>query len=160
MWLLKKQVTKRRLGFFAKLVSSDELRAVRDSPNELPPLQKQEVCYILIQVRDDSAEDIQRFVCRACDILLDDGALVEAMMSSIICAVFEPARISVNRVVDNLLAELGQNVRIAYGRGEYLRGTFGSPRRFTYGTIFPNFSKSLLVLFEVDYGASKEICNP
>jgi hypothetical protein len=163
MWpFWKKSISRRRLRPFAKFLSKETLGDIHESlmqgsPNELPPLQMEDVRYAVLQVRDDTPEDIQRHLSHAFDIVMDDKGMVEDIMSSIVTVIFKPTFLSPDFSMDAFLGKLGPNVRAVHGHGEFLRGTIGSPKRFTYGTIFPNINKTLETLFQLEFGSSKEI---
>jgi hypothetical protein len=154
----RRRISSRQLRPFAKFLSRESLRKVQEAGNEFPPLQKESLHYLLLQVRDDKAEDIPQHLSRAIDtILAEDNAFVETTISSIVLVVFRSAPNVAARPIDELLKRLGPNVRAVYGRGEYLHGGFGSANRFIYGTIFPNFSDVLTALFRSEFGSSMEI---
>jgi hypothetical protein len=77
-------------------------------------------------------------------------------MTSIVSVVFSP-RFSQKGSTDTLLGQLGPGVRAVYGHGECLRGCFGSSKRFTYGTILPNFSRTLEILLRLEFRSSKQV---
>src|ERR1700754_3834067 len=122
-----------------------------------PPSQWETVDYLFFQIRDEKLEDIQVNLPAALDLIVDCDGLVESIMSSVVCAVFKDKLKSPVRPVDVLLKKFGTNVRAVYGRGEFLRGTIGSSKRFTYGTTFPGFGEMLEALFRLEFGSSKEI---
>lgn len=146
---------------FGKFVSSDSLRniekSIAENSKELPPLQKEKICFVVLLVRDDAPEVVADHLSHAFQVLLDDGGTVEDMMSSIATVVFEPESVPREWSMDALLSRLGPNVRAVYGRGEYLRGAFGSQGRFNYGTVFPSFHGMLEILFQLEFGSSRKI---
>jgi hypothetical protein len=122
-----------------------------------PSPQWETVDYLIFQVRDDRLEDIQVNLSPALDLIVDCDGLVEAIMSSVVCAVFKEETKSRERPAKALLDRFGTNVRVVYGRGQFLRGNIGSAKRFTYGTTFPQFGKMLEALLRLEFGSSEEI---
>jgi len=160
MWpFLTKTIARRRLpAAFGQFLSEESLRDLQETSTgrsgQLPPPEQEEICYIALQVRGDSPEEIRRHLAQAIDVVIDHGGMVEAIMSGIVTATFKPMSVSSTSAVSN---QLGPNVRAVYGRGAYLRGAIGSGKPFTYGTIFPHMQRMLETLFALEFGASKEI---
>jgi hypothetical protein len=111
----------------------------------------------VFQIRDDKLEDLRTNLPLALDLIIDCDGLVEAIMSSVVCAVFRNAPKSRERPVDVVLEKLGTNVRAVYGHGEFLRGNIGSAKRFSYGTTFPHFGRMLGALLQLEFGSSREV---
>jgi hypothetical protein len=122
-----------------------------------PPSQWETVDFLIFQIRDDRLEDVQTNLPPALDLIVDCDGHIESIMSSVVCAVFKEKTKPRQRPADALLDRFGNNVRVVYGRGEFLRGNIGSAKRFTYGTTFPQFGKMLEVLLRLEFGSSKEI---
>jgi hypothetical protein len=158
MWLFrKKSISRRQLRPFARFLSKEALRDIQENPNEFPPLQMEDIRYVVMQVRDDTPEHIQQHLSHAIDTVIDDGGVVEDIVSSILTVIFKPTFHSRDFSMDDLLAKLGPNVRAVYGDGKFLPGTIGSPRRFNYGTLFPDISRTLETLFLLEFGTSRGI---
>jgi hypothetical protein len=161
MWqFLTSVIAKRRLRTaFGQYLSEDMLRDIQEMSNgrsgQLPQPEQEDVCYVALQVRGDTTEEIQRHLAQAIDVVLDHGGMVDVIMSSIVTATFNPQS-DVAQPPTNMLGKLGPNVRAVYGRGEYLRGLVGSSRRFSYGTIFPHIQPMLETLFALEFGTAKE----
>jgi hypothetical protein len=159
MWAFwsKRVRTARARAAFSEFVSAEGLSRIEDSlkstSTELVSLNKETISYVIFQVRDDEPEDIQRHLGHVLDIVLDHDGTIESIMSSIAVATFK-SRAPAKRSLDVLLGKLGPDVRAIYGQGEFLRGTHGSLRRFTYGTIFPNINAKLEALRDTEFGAT------
>jgi hypothetical protein len=93
----------------------------------------------------------------ALDLALKHGGVVESVLSSVVSVVFKLSEHQAEPPAVALVNNLGPNVRVVLGQGEYLRGIFGSPNRSNYGTIFPNIQGTLQILFQLDFGSSKNI---
>jgi hypothetical protein len=159
MWAFwsKQARTARVRAAFSEFVSAEGLSQIEDSlknpSTELALLKKETIDYVIFQVRDDKPEDVQRHLAHVLDIVLDHDGVIEGIMSSIAVATFKssaPAR----RSLDALLGKLGPDARAVHGQGEFLRGAYGSQRRFTYGTILPNLTAKLEALRKTEFGAT------
>jgi hypothetical protein len=163
MWpFLTKVITKKRQrAAFGQFLSEETFRDIQETSNlrsgQLPPPEQEEICYIALQVRGNTPEEIQHHLARAIDVVIDHGGMVEQIMSGIVTATFKPTLDSSKPSTHAASGELGPNVRAVYGRGTYLRGAIGSGERFTHGTIFPHMQRMLETLFALEFGASKEI---
>lgn len=158
MWLFRKsENSKRQLRAFSAFLSKEELLSLQEKSNDFPALQKEKIYYVVFQVRDETPESIQHCLSVALEVVLDHGGMVENVMSSVVMAVFKSTENQVESAVAALLSSLGPDVRAVCGYGEYLRGVFGSKKRFSYGTIIPNIHGVLQSLFQLDFGSSRNI---
>jgi len=153
-------IAKRRLRTaFGQYLSESTLRDIQEMSNgrsgQLPRPKQEQVCYVVLQVRGDIAEEIQQHLAQAIDVVLDHGGMVEVIMSFIVTATFNPQS-DVLQPPTNMLGKLGPNVRAVYSCGEYLRGPVGSSRWFSFGTIFPHIQPMLETLFTLEFGTAKE----
>ena len=161
VWLFrKKPASKTELGAFANFASEEGLRHIEEGSGKSPPPRRENIRYIVLQVRDDTPEDLQRHLDQALEIVVNQGGVVESIMSSIVSVIFKPTPDPQDRPVDALLGKLGSNVRVVYGHGECLRGFLGIPAAFSHGTILPNFNRTLEILLHLEFGSSTEICHP
>ena len=164
MWsFFKKQVEKKRIReAFGEFMSEQALQEIEksiDNPaRELPfpSLQKETIGYVILQVRGDTSEQLQHQLAQTLDIILANEGIVEEIISSIFVAVFRNTPDSHRRLIATLRDKIGSDVRAAYGHGEHDRGGYGSRRRFTYGTIFPDISTKLETLLSLEFGTWKE----
>jgi hypothetical protein len=163
MWpFFTKAIARRRLRVaFGQFLSEETLRDIQETSHRrsgrLPPPEREETCYVVLQVRGDSPEEIQHHLAQAIDVVIDHGGMVEEIMSGIVTATFKPAPDASQPSRNGMLRKLGPNVRAVHGRGTYLRGAIGSNKHLTYGTIFPHMQRMLETLFALEFGASKEI---
>jgi hypothetical protein len=75
MWLFrKKRISRAQLRLFADFISKEGLRAMEESANEFPPLEKEQIGYVVFQVRDDTPEEIPRRLADAVEIAVGCGA--------------------------------------------------------------------------------------
>jgi len=88
-------IAKRRLRTaFGQYLSESTLRDIQEMSNgrsgQLPRPKQEQVCYVVLQVRGDIAEEIQQHLAQAIDVVLDHGGMVEVIMSFIVTATFNP----------------------------------------------------------------------
>lgn len=158
VWLFRRQSDFQALAAaFSKFMSKDELRKISENTKTLPALKGETIHYVLLQVRDDTPEMVQRYLSSAIGSVVNDGGMVEGIMSSLVSGIFEPASHPPEWSMADLLTRLGPDARAVFGQGEYLRGGLGSERRFTCGTIFPKFDKMPEALFRLEFGSSSEL---
>jgi len=159
MWFSKRNRTSGSIRrAFAKFLPDEVARALEENPESvsMPPLSREAVGYILLQVRDDTTEDISRNIPLVLDLICDEGGMIESILSSHVAASFDHrSPISPERM-RALSAKLGPDVRSIYFFGELLRGNFGSKRRLTYGTIVPDMGALFEELHQLEFGAAKE----
>jgi hypothetical protein len=60
-------------------------------------------------------------------------------------------------LVDALLRENGDRIRIVHGECDGASGTFGGHGRWTYGAVIPKFSGILKKLLETKFGTAVEV---
>jgi hypothetical protein len=117
MWpFLRNSMTKMRLrATFGNFLSEEALRRIQQMSNErsreLPSPEKEEICYIVLQVCGDTPEEIQHHLSFAIDIVIDDGGVVEDIMSSIVTATFKPTPALPQPRANATAGKLGANVR-------------------------------------------------
>jgi len=163
MWSFRgKRIRKAQIrGAFGKFISEQGLRGIERSletpSNEFPLLKKEAIRYVILQVRDDTPEDVQHHLAQALEILIEHDGVIEDFMSSIVTVTFKPTPDTNKPSLDALVGKLGPDVRAIYGCGEFPRGTYGSQGRFNYGTIFPHIGIKLEALFQLQFGTSKAI---
>lgn len=153
-WIERRQVRAAFKGY----VSEEALRKL-ENPDALTrtPLSLEKMVFALIQVRDDTAEDIQRNLTAAIDVVLNEGAMIESVLSSYVAVSFDHRSSMTMQRMPALAVALGPNARSVYQGGEYLRGIVGSDRYFSYGSIIPRFGALFEELHRLEFGASKEI---
>jgi hypothetical protein len=60
-------------------------------------------------------------------------------------------------LVEVLLRESGDRIRVVHGECDGAVGTFGGGGRWTYGAVIPGFSEILKKLLETKFGTAAEI---
>ena len=127
--------------------------------------QRADLCFILLQVRDDPVDQAQAYLAAAFDIIVRRDGLICDQMSSFVLSIFghpiemEPERASDQRAksVARLMTELGANIRLVHGTAAGLVGNIGAPQRVTYGVLLPGFARYMTALTALEFGKSAEI---
>jgi hypothetical protein len=152
MWFFsqKRRMARRIRAAFSEFIPEDTLSQIIENPKEVEvsPLQKEYIRYLIFQVRDETVEECQRNLGSALDIVLDAGGIVEDITSSVVVVIFQMGANQPKLSLAELSSKLGPNVRAVFGQGEHWRGTVGSKRRFTYGTVFSGYARILEALLQ------------
>jgi hypothetical protein len=127
--------------------------------------QRADICFILMQVRDDPVDQVQAHLETAFDIILRRDGTICDQMASIVLSIFghpieiDPERASDQRAksVARLMTELGANIRLVHGTAAGMIGNIGSPQRFHYGVLLPDFARYLTALTALKFGQSAEM---
>ena len=128
--------------------------------------QRADICFILMQVRDDPVDQVQAHLETAFDIILRRDGTICDQMSSFVLSIFghpietDPERASDQRAksVARLTTELGANIRLVHGTAaEGLVGNYGSPDRIHWGPLLPGFAQYVNALTALEFGQSAEI---
>jgi hypothetical protein len=167
MWSFKRwRMRKKIRSAFSEYLANEVLDEIINNPDRTrKPPQRAEICFILLQIRDDTAEKLPAHIGQAMDIVVQRGGTVCDVMSSVVLAIFgfplsddpERNRDQRSKSVTRLVTELGPNIRLVYGTAEGLVGNFGSPRRLHYGPLLPGFARYLSALTALEFGQATEL---
>ena len=127
--------------------------------------QRAQVCFILLQVRDDPVDQVSAHMTHAFDIILRRNGTICDIMSSMVLAIFghpiseDPEKSSDQRAksVARLVTELGANIRLVHGTTEGLVGNYGSQDRVHWGALLPGFARYMTALTALEFGQSAEV---
>jgi len=166
MWSLKRWRMRRKIrSAFSEYLANEVIDEIVNNPDRTgKPPQRAEICFILLQVRDDAVEQTPAYIAQAIDIILQRGGTVCDVMSSTILAVFgfpigedpEKNRDQRSKSVARLVTGLGTNVRMVYGAADGLVGNIGHARRLHYGPLLPGFAHYLTALTALEFGRAVE----
>ncbi|MGJ4952296.1 hypothetical protein [Bradyrhizobium sp. HKCCYLS20291] len=151
-WFMRKRLR----AVFGDFLSKEALDTIAQGNAPMPPLERSMVCHVLLQVRDDTAEDVSQNVSDVSELLVREGAMIENILSSLVSAAF-PLQASRLDAIEAALGRLGPNVRAVYQAGEYPRGMFGSSSRFAYGTVVPHMSMAMERLLRLEFGRAERL---
>jgi hypothetical protein len=137
-------------------------------PTEPPALEQGEIPFVLLQVRDDEAEQIRPRLARAMTRIQNSHGMVD-MMSSVVFVFFgyprdswtsapeKPSIENGRRLATALLQELGADVKVLYGTAPGLVGNLGGPHYMHYGAAIPNFGTMTAKLAQIEFGRAEAI---
>ena len=149
-----------------KYLSEEVADELLNNPGQIRlETQRADICFILMQVRDDTLDRVQAHMETAFDIILRRDGTICDLMSSVVLSVFghpvsmEPERASDQRAksVARLMTELGTNIRLVHGTADGLIGNLGSPHRIHYGPLLPGFARYLTALTALEFGEAAAI---
>jgi len=119
--------------------------------------------FLLILINETNPKGIPAVITRVVDTIIEHGAMLSDITSSLIVGLFgvpfpEGNSPEVRRgLVEALLRENGDRIRIAHGECDGAVGNFGSQKRCSYGALVPRFSEVLKTLLETKFGTAVEI---
>jgi hypothetical protein len=124
-----------------------------------------DICFILLQIRDDPVDQVSAHMAHAMDSIVRCDGTVCDIMSSMVLAIFglpisvdlEKSNEERARSVARLVTELGANIRLVHGSVEGLVGNYGSPDRFHWGPLLPDFARYMSALTALEFGQSAEM---
>ncbi|MCC7048090.1 MAG: hypothetical protein IT562_15365 [Alphaproteobacteria bacterium] len=159
------QETRRVREVFSTYLSPSTAREFAAHPERLRlHTEAKTVDYIVFQVEGAPAESVSALFERAFPINLDAGATIEDVTQSIAIATFgalqieKPAAAGARQaLVERLIAELGDRIRVVHGRATCLVGNYGSSQRFSFGSLIPNFTAVLSDLLALKFGMAKDL---
>lgn len=139
MWPFKRRRERAKLrAAFTRDLAEEVADELLNNPGLIRlETQRAEICFILLQVRDDRVDEVQAHLAKAMDIIMRRNGTVCDIMSSTMMSVFgfpiamDPEKANDQRAksVARLVTELGPNIRLVHGTAEGLVGNFGSARR-------------------------------
>ena len=167
MWSFKQWRARKKVrSAFSEYLANEVIDEIVNNPDRTrKPPKRAEICFILLQVRDDTIEQVPASMAEAMDIILQRNGTVCDVMSSTLLAIFgfpisddpEKNRDQRSKSVVRLVTELGPNVRLVYGTVDGLVGNFGMARRFHYGPLLPGFARYLAALTALEFGQAVEV---
>lgn len=147
----------------------DDLRAVLARPpvpdgDELRALKANWLYCLLVQVRDDTAEEIRRNVELCVPVYQKYRGTILDMTASFQFVAFgvhgqpkEESRDRSRAVVDELMAECAESVRIVAFDGDMTYGNIGTDICMSYSVLVPKFDRLLTALLNTEFGCVTEL---
>lgn len=167
MWPFKRWRERAEVRALIKKYLADEVAdELLNNPDRVrPKIERTDICFILLQVRDDPVDQVPAHMAHAMDIIVRRNGTVCDIMSSMVMAIFglpvsddlEEANDQRAKSVARLVTELGPNIRLVHGTTEGLVGNVGSPHRFHWGPLLPGFARYMTALTALEFGQSAEI---
>jgi hypothetical protein len=119
---------------------------------------------LLVQVRDDTSEDIRRNVERCIPVYLKHRGVIVDMTASFQFVAFgvhgqpqEECRKGSRAAVNELLTTCGENIRIVAFDGEMAYGNVGTESCMSYSVLVPKFDRFLEALLNTEFGSVTQL---
>jgi hypothetical protein len=154
---------------FSRFLSPSAIAELAENPEklDLTRLTTKWLCCLLLQVRDDSPEDIQCNIAPIIPICLQNNGLIVDMMASIQLVAFgeianikcsiENSRQNCRNSVNEILKLLDKNIKIVAFEGNLAVGNIGAGQRFNYTVLVPKFDRLLAALLNTEHGHVTEL---
>ena len=143
MWPFKRKREREKLrAVFTKYLADEVADELLNNPRSLRlGTQRADICFILLQVRDDPVDQAQAHMAHAIDIIIRRNGLVCDIMSSMVMALFglpvsedlEKSNDQRAKSVARLVTELGTNIRLVHGTTK--GWSAASVRRIAFTTV-------------------------
>jgi hypothetical protein len=135
----------------------------RETGSEIKPPEVKHFQFVVVMADDTNPEDVPGTISKIVYIIVQRRATVSDITSSLVVGLLgvpfpEDNSAEARRgLVDALLRESGNRIRIVHGECDGAVGNFGGPERWAYGAVIPGFSRILKKLVEVEFSAAIEI---
>ena len=119
--------------------------------------------YVVAMADETNPDEVPAMIGKIVQVLVENHATVTNIMSSLVVALlgvpFQAGNSAGARMelVEALLRENGDRIRIVHGECDGAVGNFGGPKRWSYGAMIPGFSAILKRLIETKFGVAVEI---
>ena len=119
--------------------------------------------YVVAMADDTNPDEAPAVIGKIVQLLVEHQATVTNIMSSLVIALLGVPFLAGNsagariELVEALLRENGDRIRIVHGECDGAVGNFGGPKRWSYGAMIPGFSAILQRLIETKFGVAVEI---
>ena len=138
-------------------------KLIRETDAEISPPEVKHFQFVVTLADDTNPQEVPTIISKVIATLVQHRANVSSVSSSLFVALlgvpFSEGNSAETRreLVDALLRENGDRIRIVHGECDGAFGMFGGPARWTYGAVIPGFSGALKKLLETKFGAAVEI---
>jgi hypothetical protein len=135
----------------------------RETGSEIKPPEVKHFQFVVAIADDTNPEEVPAMIGKIVHIFVEHHATVENIMSSLFVALLgvpfpeEHSAEARRGLVDALLRENGDRIRIIHGECDGAVGNFGGHGRWTYGAVIPGFSEILKQLVETRSGTAVEV---
>jgi hypothetical protein len=154
----------RNLKVFEKYVSPEVLAKLGDERQlQVEKLELKHFQFVIVLVNESGLQEVPAIISLVVGTLLQHKATLSSITSTLLVGVlgvpFPDGNSPEARqaLVDALLRENGDGVRIAHGQCDGMVGLLGTKKRWNYGQVIPGFSETLKKLLETQYGMAVEI---
>jgi hypothetical protein len=139
-------------------------KLLRGTKSEIRPPEVKHFQFVVILIDDKNPEQVPTMISTVMGTLVQHHANISNVTPSLFVALLgvpfpEGNSADIRReLVDALLQENGERIRIAHGQCDGAVGTLGGHGRWTYGAVIPGVSGVLKKLLEIKFGTAVEIC--
>jgi hypothetical protein len=138
-------------------------KLLREAEPEIMAPEVKHFQFVVMLADDKNPQDVPAMISRVISTLVQHRANVSNITSSLFVALLGvpfPEGNSAEarrRLVEALLRENGDQIRVVHGECDGAFGTFGGHGRWTYGAVIPGFSGILKKVLETRFGTAAEI---
>lgn len=146
-------------GYLSPVVAT----LLRETGSEIKLPEVKHFQFVVILADDTNPQDVPSMIGKVTATLVQHRATVTDITSSLFVALLGvpfPENNSAEarrKLVDTLLRENGDRIRIVHGECDGAFGVFGGGGRWTYGGVIPEFSAVLKKLVETGLGTAVAI---
>ena len=149
---------------FGSYVSPEVIeKLMRENDSGIASPEVKHFQYVVAMADDTNPDEAPAVIGKIVQVLIEHHATVTNIMSSVVVALlgvpFPAGNSAAARMelVEVLLRENGDRIRIVHGECDGAVGNFGGPKRWSYGAMIPGFSAILKRLIETKFGGAVEI---
>jgi hypothetical protein len=149
---------------FQDFVSAEALAKVQGKAQlSVGRVEEQHFQFVVILADDSNPHEIPGTISAVVACLLQHGATLSNLSSSLLVGLLGvpfsqgDSPEERHRLVETLLRQNGDRIRIAHGQCYGAVGLLGTNERCTYGEVIPRFSAILKRLLETNFGTAVEI---
>ena len=130
---------------------------------QIPPPEVKRFQFVVILVEDTNPEQVPAMIDGVMRTLVQYHANISNVLPPLIVALLGVPLLESNspekrrELVDALLRERGERIRIVHGECDGAVGFFGGAGRWTYSAVIPGFAEILKKLLEAKLGAAVEV---
>ncbi len=164
MGILRMVQRRKTRKVFDEYVSPETIaRLLREKGSGTKPFQVKHFQFLVILADDTSPQEVPSMISSVTATLVQHRANISSVTSSLFVALLgvpfpeNNSAAARRNLVDALLRENGDRIRIVHGECDGDFGTFGGTGRSTYGAVIPGFSDILKKLLGAKVGAPVEI---
>ena len=149
---------------FGKYISPEATeKLLRETGSGISSPEVKHFQYVVAMADDTNPDEVPAVIGKIVQLLVEHQATVTNIMSSLVIALLGVPFLAGNsagariELVEALLRENGDRIRIVHGECDGAVGNFGGPKRWSYGAMIPGFSAILKRLIETKFGVAVEI---
>jgi len=148
---------------FAKYASPEVIKAIATPHPLVKDPEHRHFQFVIVQIDESAVDDVSALLGKVIDACFRHGAIVSNVSVTLVISYMGPpfeqhdsleSRLA---LVDDLLRENPNRLRVVHGACNGLIGNFGVPQRSTWGALIPNFSGILRALLDAPQGTAIEI---